>query len=117
MRYGLLLCQLGTYDPLLPGRRSLELPRLYGQLLGRDFNPQDEQLLLRTNGDGECKFETIRPVAEAVRWPTASGGRTQRPCVAIFSGYGDEIIPNEFKTVWHLQAVASTTGVDADSIW
>jgi hypothetical protein len=37
--------------------------------------------------------------------------------VAIFSGYGDEIIPNEFKTAWHLQAVASTTGVVADSIW
>ena len=26
LRYGLKLCQLGTYDPLLPERRSLELP-------------------------------------------------------------------------------------------
>lgn len=38
LRYGLLLCQLGTYDPLLPGRRSLELPGRTGQLPEVDFN-------------------------------------------------------------------------------
>ena len=38
LRYGLLLCQLGTYDPLLPERRSLELPGRIGQLPGQDFN-------------------------------------------------------------------------------
>ena len=48
LRYGLLLCQLGTYDPLLPRRRSLELPGRIGQLPGRDFNPLDSQLLLHT---------------------------------------------------------------------
>jgi hypothetical protein len=48
-RYGLLLCHLGTYDPLLPKRRSLELP-------GRTDNSPDgtltrkyKQLLLRTD--------------------------------------------------------------------
>lgn len=30
LRYGLLFCQLGTYDPLLPERRSLELPGRIG---------------------------------------------------------------------------------------
>ena len=49
LRYGLLLCQLGTYDPLLPERRSLELPRRIGQFPGRDLNPLDIQLLLRTD--------------------------------------------------------------------
>jgi len=47
--YGLLLCQLGTYDPLLPDRRSLELPGRIGQFPERDLNPLDIQLLLRTD--------------------------------------------------------------------
>src|SRR5664279_358026 len=38
-----------TYDPLLPERRSLELPGRIGQFPGRDFNPLDIQLLLRTD--------------------------------------------------------------------
>jgi hypothetical protein len=33
---------------LLPRRRSLELPGRIGQFPGRDFNPLDIQLLLRT---------------------------------------------------------------------
>jgi len=49
LRYGLLLCQLGTYDPLLPERRSLELPGRIGQFPERDLNPLDIQLLLRTD--------------------------------------------------------------------
>jgi hypothetical protein len=49
LRYGLLLCQLRTYDHLLPERRSLELPGRIGQFPGRDLNPLDIQLLLRTD--------------------------------------------------------------------
>ena len=48
-RYGLLLCQLGTHDPLFPERRFPELP-------GRTDNSPDgtltrkyKQLLLRTD--------------------------------------------------------------------
>jgi len=41
-RYGLLLCQLETYDPLLPGRHSLELPR-------RTDNSPDGTLTRKTN--------------------------------------------------------------------
>ncbi len=39
--HGLLLCQLETYDPLLPRRRSLELPGRIGQFPGRGLNPHD----------------------------------------------------------------------------
>ena len=44
----LALRPVGTYDPLLPERRSLELPGRIGQFPGRDFNPLDIQLLLHT---------------------------------------------------------------------
>ena len=56
-----------TYDPLLPERRSLELPGRTGQFPGRDLNPLDIQLLLRTDalhififGNFLCKCEYVK---------------------------------------------------------
>ena len=48
LRYGLLSCCLETHNPVSPRRRFLMLPGRTDNSPGRDFNPLDLLLLLRT---------------------------------------------------------------------
>ncbi len=56
---------------MLPRRRSLELPRRNGQLLGRDFNPQDETVVT-AYGKPKLSYQVHRAVDERCEIITAT---------------------------------------------